>query len=324
MESIEINFTNPNITIDNVFELIEDHQNNEIYFEKQLEKEIDFLSENFYQIKENNKHKLLKLSEEILESILSNPKLRLKTEIQLLEIINYLYSMNDKYTNLYKYVYFFNVDLKTFDEFISQFDINCLTLDIWHSFASIIRDNCLKSKNRQIIANRYGKPKEFVYGTDLSNGVFNFLKMCSNLKDEVDVTCSSKSQFIKDPFVVLNYDNAKSYFCSDDIANSWICFEFKNYLFQPEKYCIKSSNFSRDSYHPKSWVIEGSNDKISWIIIDDVHSCKSLNKPNEFREFTITKCNKKFKFLRMRLTDVNWNYSNHLAIRFIDFFGKLT
>lgn len=206
---------------------------------------------------------------------------------------------------MYEYVQFVNVTRDSMIDFLKEFDYNKLTKSIWETISNRLQQEINKEEdknNTRYITKTSNSSSEGIKieFNDNNNfdGIINYLKNQTNdniLETILNVTPSTlySSSY---PATNLLDDNPSHYYGTQSIPNSWICFEFKNYLFQPEKYCIKSSNFSRDSYHPKSWVIEGSNDKISWIIIDDVHSCKSLNKPNEFREFTITKCNKNISF----------------------------
>ena len=100
-ESIETHYDlNPKITNDNVFELIIKHQQSEFFYSKSLQNEIDYISSHFYEINENNEY-FSNFTLKTLERIFENPKLQLKSEDQLITIINKLYSGNSKYSILF-------------------------------------------------------------------------------------------------------------------------------------------------------------------------------------------------------------------------------
>ena len=91
-------------------------------------------------------------------------------------------------------------------------------------------------------------------------------------------------------------------FQSQNEPNSWICFEFKNYHLIPSNYVIRTYK-NEHKAHPKTWVIEGSNDKEKWIPIDEQKDWAHLNGKSRVHAFQISESNQKpFKFIKMRLT----------------------
>lgn len=98
------NELNLNIVIDN----ISFHEKHKRYFNEIYAKEIDFISEHFYEMDINEN--FLNLSIDTINLIISNSKLQLETEGQLLNAINYLYSKNQQFSILYEYVNFLNVE----------------------------------------------------------------------------------------------------------------------------------------------------------------------------------------------------------------------
>lgn len=96
------------ITINNVFDLIQRHDHFKIYYANDLKDEIDFISEHFYEIKDENEI-FQELSLSTIQQILENPNLQLSSEDQLINFINFIYSKNPEYSVLYEYVEFINV-----------------------------------------------------------------------------------------------------------------------------------------------------------------------------------------------------------------------
>lgn len=72
IKSIEVNFkdVNKEITLTNVFSKIKDHENNGIFFRTNLQREIDFLSSNIYQLKDENFEEFQQISEYSINQVL--------------------------------------------------------------------------------------------------------------------------------------------------------------------------------------------------------------------------------------------------------------
>lgn len=61
----------------------------------------------------------LSLSISTIENIFSNPNLLLESEDQLIKIIDYLYKKDHKYSKLYEYADFLNIEISTIKEFLT-------------------------------------------------------------------------------------------------------------------------------------------------------------------------------------------------------------
>ena len=178
--------------------------------------------------------------------------------------------MNEKYSNLYEYVYFINVSKETIDEFISIFDINTITTGTWKSISrrlsneidttntpenQITKRYLNKSINKLKIKKEHKITKSIPYSNNDTNGIFYFFRTQSNIDDEIKVKCSSIGN--GNPKLLLDMNNTQSFFTNDE-TNPWICFEFKNHRIILSNYSIKSKNCVPNSNHPKNWIIEGS------------------------------------------------------------------
>lgn len=326
---------NEELTIDNIFDHIEQHQSHPQFYKKELESEINFFSSHFFELKEKVIQKIkgekFDLNEELIELIINNCHLVLDSENDLLEVINQLYLKNKNYSNLYEFVDFENVELKSMKEFIQIFDMNDMTKPTWSSLSfrlghEILKDDFniqnSKHKNSNKVIEIENKFNEF-------DGILNYLQTHYDIKDEIDITYSTCRN--GDPFNLLQYDNKENYFISDNFPNSWICFEFKNYKIIPTNYIIRSRN-NENSNHLKSWIVEGSNDKNYWIKLDEqINNC-SLNGVSVVHSFSISydeNNQQPFKYLRIRQIGPTWfyfngTYSTHqLLMNSIEFYGKI-
>ena len=91
----------------------------------------------------------------------------------------------------------------------------------------------------------------------------------------------------------------------------------------PIYYAIRSIEGEALYYHPKSWVIEGSNDDKNWNEIDVRKEDSSLNGNRIVHTFKINHSSQKFSSIRMRLINVNWKHTKNLAIESFEIYGTL-
>lgn len=145
-----ISILNP-ITIDNVVNrLIIDENFQEILL-KFYEEEVEFISNNFSEILENQREKLKIFS---INTIINNSNLQFENEDELLQFINELYNELSEYSILYEYVYFSNVKSSSIEEFINIFDINDLNISTWYSISKSLIEE-INNKNKY--KNKYTK-----------------------------------------------------------------------------------------------------------------------------------------------------------------------
>lgn len=118
-----------------------------------------------------------------------------------------------------------------------------------------------------------------------------------------------------------------SFFESDNLDNSWLCFDFKEIKIKLENYTIRSFDKSKNQGHLKSWVIEASNDenKKDWKIIDRHENSDFLNGKSFVHTFSIQNENEeeKFRYIRLRQTGPSWSGNKYLNINSIEFYGTV-
>lgn len=324
-ENISIEIEEPEITIDNVVTLIERHEKLTFFSSDIFSKEIGFLSEHFNEIECKDFDKLLQMKEETLEKIIDNDKLNLDTEDQLLKFINLLYLKNDKYSKFYEFVLFENVEKQAMKEFISIFNIDHLTTGGWRSIMKAFTEGKQSKEQKCRYHRKSGKKvTEISMSGNNLKGIFNYFNTESNIKNEVSVTCSSHRH--GDLYLLLDIENTKNKFFTYNESSSWVCFEFKNRAVIPSGYSIRSKNNSEGSCHPKSWVIECSDDKNDWVTIDEQNNCPFLNGSSFVHTFPIRNLEnmkKEIKYIRMRMTGPNWYSSESLDMCSIEFYGQI-
>ena len=335
INSLNISITNfpTEITINNVFSFLLKHEKYDQIYSENINKEIDFISSHFYEINESNIEEISKLRLSTIEKIISNKRLQLKDENQLLSIINRLYSKEIKYSILYEYVCFTNVGSESIAEFIDIFDHNDLNSGIWKSISNRLKQKIesieptSKTRYKEDVQQQKKQTNEkgitFLYKSDKNfYGILRHLlnEHNGNIKSEVTVTSSSfiDSDYPENVYLFDN-DNKLFYSNKNKGQDQWLCFDFQKHKIIPSNYTIKSTA-SLDK--PKSWVIEGSNDNSEWVKIDERNDDASLKNHWTIHTFNISnKTGDAYRYVRIRQTGPNWYNRNYLTFGSFEFYG---
>lgn len=308
------------INADNVLSLIAHHAKYEKIYSKSIQKEIDFISLNFSQLFESqeNLKKLCNLNIDTIHSIINNENLRLKDEDELLQFINKLYLTDSKYSPLYEKVQFINLSKKAIKEFVEIYDFNDISGVMWNKLTEmLIGQTDSKSEENGLTFS--------VEEKKLLSGIINYLVNKSSGND-IDITSSSfmNNDDRYHPKNVVFYGKSDKCFLSENEPDSWICFDFKNHAVHPTNYIIRSPKNEITNHYLKNWVIEGSNDKIQWEVLDKQIGCEFLVGSELIHTFTIRNQNyDTFRFIRLRQNGPNVFNSDYLAIKNFELYGRL-
>jgi hypothetical protein len=121
---------------------------------------------------------------------------------------------------------------------------------------------------------------------------------------------------------VADFKN-QSCFKTKNEVNSWICYDFKDMQIKVTHYSIRTRR-DHNSYHLRSWILEGSHDGLSWVTIDDRQNDTSLNSQGAISTFSISEdLQKEFPQIRLRQTGKNSSGHDYLEVNSIEFFGVL-
>lgn len=142
------NNSNDEINISNILFRIRNNQKHPQLLSKQLERDIEFFASHFNEIKDELlkqiEEKHFEIEEFVIENILNDPKLQLNNEDELLDFFNKLYKLDSKYSELYKYVDFNNVEASSIKEFVDIFDFNDMTHSVWLSITKSLQQKFRK------------------------------------------------------------------------------------------------------------------------------------------------------------------------------------
>lgn len=331
---IQIQLPEVSLTKDNVIDLICQYENKYI-FSSHFQRAIVFISSHFYEIDDQEK-KLNGFKKETIEQIIINDQLQLESEDQLLDFINELFENDPSFINLYEHVNFLNVSTSAIQKFVSIFDYNDLTSQIWKRITTRLTQEISIQNDRQNddINHKYvSKGKPLLYESNQEfKGIFDYINKKGNIYNEISFTSSPlcTNEETDSPKHVVQFDNNK-YFRSKSVENAFICFDFKNRRVIPTSYTIRSTS-NNNSIRPKSWAIEGSNNNTNWDPIDVQKDSLVFNVPGSFHTFQINKqLKKEYQYIRIRQTDHGYDRNNNgqprgdyiFVIDSIEFYGYL-
>jgi hypothetical protein len=294
------------------------------------EKELSDLASHFW---ENGTRIIHKFSSELLCGIMKSGGLVIESEDWLFEqVLNVIEDDPTKFC-LFEFVYFELVSCENLKRFVSL-SSDCLCLinsAIWTRLCNRLAlpiGSRATDEIRSKVGNRYKEPRQafpFRVGSPFE-GIFAHLssKCGGNVHDKGIVDISSSSAYSdgwKGKFVVDF--NSSQQFCSGGQPGSWICFDFKNMKVLATQYSIKSrSDAGPGGLHPKSWVIEVSDDKNSWSVVDEKVGNGDLNGLGSVKTFKVD-TPKAGQYLRMRQTGLNHCNSHYFSFGKIELFGNL-
>lgn len=163
-------------------------------------------------------------------------------------------------------------------------------------------------------------------GESLPKGIIYFLG------DSISLSAGGKHNSIH-PLTNIKKFNDKNFFNYDRYipvseSDSYIEFDFgqskKIDLFS---YLIRSTNGDESFYHPKSWRIEGSNDKISWNCLDhrkDDQNLRGKLKLHCFQCENNKNENNKFRYIRYVQEDSWWkDCPYYVNITYFELYGDI-
>jgi hypothetical protein len=264
-----------NITIENVYYLIQIKKLNKI----QYSKEIEFYSEHFEELKNND------ISINILEEILSNPKFHISDENSFFKYLHSKITEDIKFFILLKYIHFEFLTKESFDLFISLID-NLETTDIgslWPTFKRyLIKHLPTPFLPKESIASTYSEKilswlpqnskSSLLLLFKASRDGFSaskFHQLCDN-KGATLTIIKSSNNYLFGGYTPLSWKNSGSY--QQDNTNSSFIFTLTNpYNIEPTKFSLKTPQYA---------ICCNSNYLPTFGSGHDIHLCDNCNSQN--------------------------------------------
>ena len=99
-------------------------------------------------------------------------------------------------------------------------------------------------------------------------------------------------------------------------------FDFNDYLVELTGYSLMSIPSSVNNTHPRSWVVEASNDLENWDVLDKREMNNDLNGKNKVKCFAFRRSDG-YRYVRIKQTDLNHSHNNYFAISQMELFGSI-
>lgn len=256
-------------------------------FGKYDKKWYDHIASQFYSIfqeDEEMKEYLKKMSKNELDIIFSSDKLKIESEDSLFELIT---SLGPNYYFLYDYIEFQYLSIESIQKLIEN--INNYEIQFHPRLWSSICRRLTKPIEKGSSMN----PREAKY-----KGIIEFLSKSENENifsaKKIDVSTSKVEN--DSNFKIENlFDRSKSTcFRLDNVENGHITIDLKSNKINLKKYYFSVPSHTYSDGQPKSWRIEGSNDKNSWDLIDLRENDSSLKGSGNSNTFECSHETKKF------------------------------
>jgi hypothetical protein len=283
-------------------------------------REAAFCAEHFYELQLNSDV----FDPEILESILACSSLKLNSEDQLYQLIESLISQSSEYFSLLEYVHFELLTIEAMSRAIRLIgsSLDSLNPSIWNQLCSRL----FLSVEPTDLSGRYvGKSIDLNPSAPLK-GIISYLtdKHGGNVHDRkiVGLTASS-TDFGEIRHLVELQNLPGAQFQTAVLPDQWICYDFKNIRVCLRGYTLRSSsNSTVNNYNPQHWVIEGSLDRDSWIILDRRENNSDINGANLKGVFSLVNPKLQFfRFFRFRQTGLNHAKNTAIMLGSWELFG---
>lgn len=107
-----------------------------------------------------------------MKKYFENPKLRLESEDQLLTFINKLYLKDSQNSILYEFINFSNISPSKISEFLSIFDFNDITHNMWGMLSLRLEQQIKKSSNKNERYKKSSKSEKIQKNSEIGTSLF--------------------------------------------------------------------------------------------------------------------------------------------------------
>jgi hypothetical protein len=284
-------------------------------------RELEFIASHFSELSGPD---LLKLTLDQLTVVLSCATLRIKDEDWLYEYIVTRFDSDPRFAILFENVAFEFLSADAISQFVKSDIFPYLSFPVW---TSVCRRLILKVEPKTKNTNRYWiKSTEIPLTPEFPlHGIISHLsRRCGGNVSEhnlVNVMASSNSSGYRVQDVADLESDVK--FATRDVPGSWICYDFKTFRIRPTGYAIRSQyDTGAGNCHLRCWVIEISDDGVSWLEIDRRQNNNDLNGQNITKCFQVERT-QKCRFLRLRQIGKSHSNNDLIFISSLEVFGVL-
>ena len=296
-------------------------------FEKQrlylrTDEEIDFIAAHMFEVPEQA---LYELDATSLYYIMNSHDLQVESEDTLFNLIkNVIMVKGHDYRFLLSCLLFEFLSVDAINDLLEFLELEDITGQVFESMK-----RRLKLQVRPTVKHfeRYkikGQRHEYIESEPF-NGILNAMNNeCTGNADRnqlIEITASSQGGWNGKVHELIDYGWTGAW-GTQNVSNSWIMIDFKDKQVFLTGYSLRAHNWGRNSYHLKSWVLEGSHDAQKWSLIDEHSDSNALNGPLKYHTWKVKKT-LPFRYIRVRQTAKNAADNNHLTLHEIELFGAI-
>lgn len=277
--------------------------------------EVNFLAQNLHLVP----HRLLcGLPLPVMEKIMTSKSLLIDSEEELFNIIcELIHHGGPEFSHLFSNVVFENLNSLTMNTFLEKFNPLEIDASIWN----VLKNRLVLEVNCPIDYSRYKK----IITTLVHNqeqpftGIFDFLgkKKMVPVKNLVSATLSNDHS-ISDK--IFNKDNNATWHI-DEKNDSFLMFDFKSSKVSISGYEIKSGAPESHWDSPHNWVIETSDDKTTWQVVDKRESNTDLISNDTIFYWGIEEKTDPARYIRWRITKDTTQKSSQLQCKQFEIYG---
>ena len=157
------------------------------------------------------------------------------------------------------------------------------------------------------------------------NGVIGYLNkyFYSSLYSHVNIEVSSSNsvEAYSYPKAIVNFRNLSAHWAlASSHSNESAELIFPSNKVYITHYTIQTRRGAPENF-PKSWMIEGSYDKITWIKLHSMTDSTDLFSPGAKKTYRVN-INSAFSYFKVTQTDVNMNNSRIFHLERLELFGS--
>lgn len=286
----------------------------------------EFVASRFCEI---GKEILKTLNLETAQLLLSNRSLKIDDEDSLYDFVMSRAGNDVRFMSLFEFIYFEYLSqsrIEEFASFASEHLLDIINAGVWSKICRrLIFGSEAKEWNPRVV-----NSMEFAYDSKPLDGIIAHLtRTCGgNVHDEgiVHVTASSfltTGSQLFDPKNAVELEGTEI-FASINEEGAWICYDFRKWQVIPKSYSLQSQGDGPGGLHPRSWVIEVSDDNLMWTEIDRRTNNNDLNGQNLTQNFKIANVpSESYRYIRMKQIGPNHAGNNQLVFSDFEIFGTL-
>lgn len=286
-----------------------------------LECDYSYVAYHFFEME---KSELDKLDCNDLMYVLESERLRVESEDNLIDYIISRCETDLESFSLMKTVKFSHVSSEKMTKFCAFVSNNRIVIDVptWNQISVRL---CMNVEQLVDIHRHYQRVFTVEKPANSYKGIISRFR-----KEHGDIYMIPEIKLFDASGVVKSVNGTEvtdwsslDYYCSKNQPNQYLGYEFVDGVcVNLTGYALKSVPFEAGSDHPRSWMLEVSNDSQRWTVLNRVKQSPSLNGPNRSYYSTLQNISD-WKYVRVRLTDVTWRGTNLLALSGFELYGTV-